>query len=373
MNILFVSYGELSLGKGALRSFCMIRTLAEAGHRIDIVAARVEFPEHPNVRVLSGDGAAPLSKPRIRLAALRASGRQTYDCMHAVDDAVVFVSRVVRFRKSKLIYDASRCFTGSVGSEPSVLYKLFPRHFRQLEKKILTQAAAVLVPCPVLKSDLRNLERNAAIVQIEDVPAQSLFAGYQIERATLMERFEGVASSWVVCSILPGNAKELRKLLVAARKVIETVPDAAFFFKGDLVEEAEKLAANLDIRGRCSFLAADETAEFLAALELADAAMLMPQSASRYIHHEVFTLLHSPAPLVAIQCSAYEKILTDRNSIPVLPSSESISEGLLRALQEPLFSLGIALEGQQLVAGKFTFSSFKHKLRMAYHEALKKK
>jgi glycosyltransferase involved in cell wall biosynthesis len=351
----------------------MIRTLAEAGHRIDIVAACVEFPEHPNVRVLEGGGSSPLSKHRIRLAALRASGRQTYDCMHAVDDAVVFVSKVVRFRKSKLIYDASRCFTGSVGTAPSGLWKLLPRYFQQLEKKILSQAAAVLVPCSVLKGDLQNLERNAAIVQIEDVPAQSLFAGYQVERATLLERFEGVSSSWVVCSILPGSGKEQRNLLVAARKVIETVPNAAFFFKGSLVEEAEKLAANLDIRGRCSFLAADETAEFLAALDMADAAMLMPYSASRYIHHEVFTLLHSPAPLVAIQCTAYEKILTNQNSIQVLPSSESIAEGLLRALREPLFSLGIALEGQQLVAGNFTFSSFKHKLRMAYHEALKKK
>ncbi|VGO13712.1 hypothetical protein PDESU_02269 [Pontiella desulfatans] len=372
MNILFVCFGELSIKGGAMRAVSMVRALAEAGHRIDIVAADAELQEHPNIGIIEGGGTASASRHRLRMAVLRATGRKSYDCLHGVDEAVVFLSRIARFRKTKLVYAASRCFTGTMGIAPSRLWNLLPGYFSRLEKRILLQASMVLSSCPALSSDLRGLAQETRINQIEDIPAQSMFCGRILGRSALLDRFKGKSSSVVVCSILPGNRKELRKLLMATRKVIESIPHASFFFKGSLVEEAEKMAANLDILGRCSFLLPEETEAFLSALDIADAVLLVPQPGGRYLHQEVFTLLQAPAPLVAVQSPAYGKLLTDLNSIQVLPSSEAMAEGLLRAIQEPLFSLGIATEGQQLIADNYSFSSFKHKVRMVYHGLLKK-
>lgn len=372
MNILFVTFGELSIGGGNTRPVSVLRALADAGHQVDVVASRAKIPDHPYITLLAGDGDQSISEHRIRIEVLRATGRSSYDVVHAVDDAVPFVFWLCRLRRVKLVYDASRCFTGSVGIAPSLLWKWFPGYFCRLEKKILQQAAAILTPCQVLSEDLKGIDSDVKIVQVEDVPVQSLFSGREIDRSSLLNRFEGHSSFIVVCSILPGNRTELRKLLVAARKVVESIPHVAFFFKGDLVSEAAAMAANLDIQSRCLFLETNETEDFLSALDIADAALLVSQSGDRYVHPEVFTLLRSPPPLVVVQDGAYDKLLTEENSVQALPSPDSIAEGLLRVIQEPLFSIGIAAEGQQLIADNYSLSSFKHKIRMAYHEVLNK-
>jgi hypothetical protein len=368
MDILFVSFGELTMAGGAVRSISILRALADAGHRVGVVAAQTEIPAHPNIRMV----AHGVPRRRLRMAVIRETGRLPYDILHAIDDAVTFVSKVARIRKIRFVYEASRCFSGSVGIAPSWPWRMFPTHFQRLEKKMLQHAAAVLVPCSTLASDLRALERETNVVQIEDVPAQALFAARVADRGELLSRFDGRSSSIVVCCILPGCQGELRKLLMAARKVIEAIPTAAFCFKGSMTGEAEGMAANLDILGRCTFFAPEETEAFLSALDLADAALLVVPPNARYVHPEVFSLLRCPAPVVAVQSPACGGLLTDQNSIQVLPSSESISEGVLRGIQEPLFSLAIAMEGQQLVAERYSYSSFKHKVRMAYHEVLKK-
>ena len=100
----------------------------------------------------------------------------------------------------------------------------------------------------------------------------------------------------------------------------------------------------------------------------ADAVFMLPSPAGRIPHPMVYTLLYSGVPLVVLRGSAYDDVLGDHNAIRVLPDAESMAEGLLRVMQEPLFSIAISMEGRQQVAERHTFSSFKHRLRMIYHD-----
>ena len=368
MNILFVTYGELSIDGALLRPVSILRALADAGHRVDVIARKTQLPDHPLIHVLEGDGSKPAGSHKVRMRAFKATGSKKYDVLHAVDDTVLFLGRLSKLRKCHLVYDASRRFSGENGQAPSGFWKLFPGRLRQMEKKALDCAASVITSCPLLTSDLQAFKSDTLITQIEDIPAQSLFACRDIERRQMLERFEGKTSSVVVCSLLPESRNELRKLLIGVRKVIDAVPEASFFFKGTLIPDAENMAANLDIQKRCSFFKAGETRAFLSALDIADVALLVPGASGRYVHGEVFTLLNASAPLVVVQNAAYDTILTDRNSIQVLSSSEAIAEGLLRAIQEPLFSIALGVEGQQLIADRYSLSSFKHKVRMTYHQ-----
>ena len=133
------------------------------------------------------------------------------------------------------------------------------------------------------------------------------------------------------------------------------------------------MATNLDIADQCVFLSDDEPDLFLSALDISDAILMMPQENYRYIHQQVYTLLFAAAPLVAIHDTAYDEILTDKTSLRVLSSADAMAEGLLHTIQEPLFSLTVAVEGQQCVAERHTYSSFKHKVRMTYRDLLGKK
>lgn len=371
MNILFVSFGELSIAGGAVRSVSVLRALADAGHDVDVVAAKADFGTHSQINILAGGLDHPISRKQLRKTVRKALRHKTYDATHAIDDAVLYIARVTRWRRVRMVYEASRCFTGPNGIAPSLLWRLIPDHYCRFETSILHRSATIFSTCDFLSADLRHLAPHAHIVQVEDVPAHPLLRHRDIDRKTLIERFDGTVSFVVVCSILPGNRNNMRTLLLAVRKVIEKVPNAGFFIKGVSVEEGMNMASSLDISGRCVFLTTNEPEEFLAMLGIADATLFIPPQGSRYINAEIYTLLNAPGIVVAIQEKAYENLLSERNSVAVEYSTSSIAEGLLRVIQEPLLSIGIASEGQQLIADKYTYSSFKHKIRMAYHDVLK--
>jgi hypothetical protein len=371
MNILFISYEEPSLCEGNIRSVAMIRALADAGHRVDLVAPDGTLSDHPNIQVLVGAGKHNLSRARLRSAAFRAVWRGKYDVIHAVDYAVFWAYRLCQLKKIRLVYDAERRFTGPIRSGNFFLIKLFPTHFQRLEAAVLAKAGMILSSCSVLTEDLFSMNKQAAVIQLEDIPMQPLCARKDEEKSDLLRRFGKRLSSVVVCSMLPGNSVGYRNLLIAARKVVDATPEVAFFFKGVPPEQTQSMAASLDIAEHCIFLSGDDSETFLSALNVADAVLFVPQSNGRYIKAQVYTLLQAPGPLVAIHDAAYDEILTDQTAMRVFGSSDAIAEGVLRSIKEPLFSLSIAIEGQQLVTARHTYSSFKHKVRMAYNHLFK--
>ncbi len=304
----------------------------------------------------------------MRLAVLRAMAGNSYQVVHAVDEAIVHIARFGKLKKTRLVYEASRCFTGPNGNAPSWLWKLFPSHYHRKEKRILNRSAMVFSSCDDMTSDLKKLNDDIHVIQIEDIPAHPLFPRKEMDRATIAARFEGGVSFMVVCSVLPGNRSEIRTLLLAARKVIDKNPHAGFIFNGLSDDEARSMAANLDIQGRCVFLPAEDPEQVLSALSVADAALFVPRPGCRYPDPEILTLLNSPAVIVAVHEGAYSALLTDGNSVNVDYTATSIADGLLRVIQEPLLSYGIASNAQQLIADRYSFSSFKHKIRMAYHD-----
>ncbi len=367
MKILYVTFGDLLVGAGSIRSVSMLRAVADAGHQVDVIAATAGLKPHPNIHYLTGNEDKRCSKRRIRLAIIRAMGSKAYDAVHAVDDAVLYVSRLGALKRIRVIYEASRCFSGSNGSAPSLRWKLFPTHYQHVEKKILKRAAIVFSSCDNLTADLTRLAQGTSIAQVEDIPAHPLFALRESDRGSVARAFPQGASLMAVVSVMPGNEDDVRTLLLAARKVIEKEPRAGIFFKGLKRDQAEKLAGNLDISERCRFLENDEMELFLAALSVADTALFVPQPGSRYRHPEILTLMHSSALVVCVHDGAYASLLNDRNSLQVDYTAASISAGLLRVVHEPLLTFGMVMQAQQLVADRYTFSSFKHQVRMAYH------
>ncbi len=373
MHFLFITYGSISLGGGDNRSVALLSALADAGHSVDVIASSVDLPDHSHIRILIGSQKSPVSKRLLRIGILRATSRRRYDAMHLVDEAALFSTFIGMQRKAPVIYDARRCFSGPAGDPPSVLWKLFPTYFERLEKKLLARSAAVLTHSPRLTADLTERETRVRAVESSDVPLQSLVARRDVDHDELMQYFEDKPSCIVLFRVLSDTRQELGKALRAARKITDSIPSASFFIRGNVDPEAAGMAASLDIHSRCVFLADRQTKEFLAALEIADASVLIPSPDGRYIHEDVYTLLRATAPLVAVQDAVHENLLNSANSIAVLSDAASIADGVLQTIHEPLFSRALAAQGQQLIADRFSYSSFKHRLRMVCNEVLKTK
>lgn len=372
MNILFISYTAVSLSGGQVRAVAMLRALADAGQQVDLLAPFSDLPAHPNIRILLVDDAGRrLRRGRLRWAGIRAVGQTAYKAIHAVDDAVFFAHRLCRWKKIPLVYDAVRRFTGSTGAGVPRRYRLFPSYFQRLESTVLKRAGCLFSSCNTLTSDLASLYRQARIIQLEDIPLQPLYGPREVNKPALLKRFGMRPTSVVQCCALSDWTSGFRDILMAARKVIDEVPGVAFFFKCSQSNSARKMADSLNIADHCCFISDDDPETFLSALDISDAILLVPQEKGRYIHPQVYTLLNAPAPLVAIHDPAYKGVLTEKTAVCVLPGSEAIAEGILRTIQEPLFSLSVGIEGQQLIAERHTYSSFKHQVRMAYHNLFK--
>lgn len=372
MNILFISYTEVSLRGGRVRTVAMLRALADAGHRVDIIAPVAYFPPHPHIRVLEDEaGRNPYNRIRLGARIVSAVGRGEYDAIHAVDAAVFLGDRLGRWKKIPLVYNASRRFSGSVATGLSWNERMFPKRYRRLEQRAVAHSEAIFSPCSALSADLLALDKEAKVVQLEGVPMQSLHSREELDRNDLYQRYGIRSGPMVVCGLMPVATTTLRNLFISLRKVVDALPDVTFFFRGGKGGQAEKMATNLDISDQCIFLPASDADQFLSVLSVADAALMIPRANSRYMHSIVYTLLQSGTPLVAVQDAAYDEVLTDKTAVRVLDESDAIAEGLLRVIQEPLFSLAIAMGAQQVVAERYTYSSYKHKVRMTCHQVFK--
>ncbi|MBN2162182.1 MAG: hypothetical protein JXR25_06270 [Pontiellaceae bacterium] len=367
MKILFVTFGYLSAGAGATRSVSLLRVLADAGHQVDVVASMCDIAEHGNINILCGEAAQQLPRRRIRLQTLRALSRTRYAVIHAVDDAMLMVSRF-RIKRSLLVYEASRCFSGTSGEAPGRYWRLFPNQCRRAEERMLEHSSLVLCSGNDLSVNLKRIVSSISVSIIEDIPAQPLFPVQDIERDAVLSFFPSGTTFLGVCSVVCENCADLRTLLLGVRKLIDKVPGAGFYFKGLNPDKAIALAANLEIERRCVFLSPQDEGRFLSALSVADTSLFIPRQGARYAHPEVLSLMNSPALLVALDEPAYNGILSDRNCIRVDYTAQSIADGLLSVSREPLLALGLVSEARQLIADRYSFSSFKHRVRMAYHD-----
>lgn len=371
MNILFATFGLLSVGEGAIRSVSLLRAMADAGHNVDVIAGGFDLCPHPNIHVLNEDQSKTRSRRKIRVSTLKALRRKRYDVVHLVDDTILYLFRSRRMKRVSIVYEAHRCFFGANGSSPAWHWRLMSKQYCQiLEKRALARSSIVFSSCEELTADLRRVEESVKIVQVDDIPAHPLFPKKDPDRIQAIDALNGGARFLVVCSVQSVNPGELRAVLMAARKVIERIPEAGFFFKGISAEQAKPVVESLDIQSRCVFLPAHETPRFLEVLAVADTALFFPRMGQRYRHPEILTLLNSPALVVAVRDGAYASLLNEKNCVQVECTATAIADGLMRGIREPLLSFGIVADAQAMIANKHSFSTFKHKVRMAYHEML---
>jgi len=365
MNILFLSYIPISLCEEHVRTVAILRTLADAGHHIDLIAPHVELAPHLNINIITKKNTHPNSKRNIQSLALSNIKKTTYSAIHAVDETIFFAYRLTHLKKIPLVYDARRRFTGKSSQSTLRRYRFFTSYYNKKEKQLLKQAVCIFSSCPQLTSDLKTLHRDLPLIEIKDIPLQPLCTKKDPTPAKMRALFPTQPiTSIVTCYALSKNS--LRNLMLTVRKIIDTLPTTGFFLQTPHPEQAKKLAKSLDILDHCRFLEPDEPLPLISALSCANAVFYIPPENLRYIPQSLYTALNVFNPLVVVQNKAYESILTQKTAHFVLSNPDSMATGLLDVLQEPLFSVSIATEGQKLVRSKHTFSSFKHKLRMAY-------
>jgi hypothetical protein len=170
MNILFVTFGELSIGDGAQGSISILRALADAGHHVDVIAAGAQLPPHPNVNIVAGSSDRVLSRRFLRRVFAKAARNRSYEVVHLVDEAVLCLAHCMWWRKVKVVYEASRCFTGPNGSAPSWRWTLAPTYYERIEKKVLQRTDLVLTSCDMLSMDLERVQPWSATGSGQESP-----------------------------------------------------------------------------------------------------------------------------------------------------------------------------------------------------------
>jgi glycosyltransferase involved in cell wall biosynthesis len=370
MHILFISYAEISLNKGDVRSTAMLLALSEAGYRVDVLAPAVDLPPHAKIRLLTRPrrNGMHISRIHLQMAAIRALTRTPYQAIHAMDEAAFFALRLCQWKKIPLVYDAKRCFSrwGTGASQTETLFRqIFPRPFRKLEQNLLDRAQAIISSSTRLTQELKAFQTSAPVIQIEDIPVQSILSCSEQGEAQPLWSNKTLGTR-IVFSVASPPEVGLREIVLSARKVLDAEPESHFLFLGVDTVQTRKIATRLGMESQCIFLPTNDASTLSLALSQADGVCFIPRKGARYIHPQIYTLLHSGVPLLLLQNKTYSPLLDAGMATGLLADSEEMAQALLSVLREPLFFRPLALAGQQLMAKQHTCSSFKHQVRMVY-------
>lgn len=356
--------------------------LGGAGHEVHLLCYPLgEHVAMQGVRILRVAGwpglrhvSVGFSLPKILLdiqmffMALRLCMKNKYDVIHAVEESAFFAVMLKRLFRCKLVYDMDSCiseqlkYTGAFRLKPMLaLANLFEKH-------ALQHSDHVLSVCESLTQTARTLAPDVPITQIEDAPLDETFRPAEDGAQRLRDEFQLGADPVVVYTGNFESYQGVDLLLKAAIAVMRECPKCHFVLAGGEAEQVaryQKIIHDLGLDQRCHLAGRRPIEEMPSFMTLATI-LVSPRSKGGNTALKLYTYMQSGKPIVATRLATHTQVLDDSNAILVMPQAGDISEGIIRALREPLLSNALGRAAQEKVSANYSLPSFRHKVRELY-------
>jgi glycosyltransferase involved in cell wall biosynthesis len=353
----------------------MVRALAGAGHRVDLLtypqgeAVDVAGVVHrrslklPVGRVKAGPSLAKvlLDVPFIVEAAWLLATRR-YDVVHAVEEAAHLVAPVARLLRVPLVTDVDSSIPDQLRYSGFATRGPLLWAAEALERHALRRSAAVVTVCASLTEGVRRRAPQACVFQIEDPPLVDSAASPDDAAVARLRAAHDLGSSPV--ALYTGNFEPYQGvgLLVEAAA---HVPEAQFLFMGGEPGEIEALRAGVPAAARCVFAGKRPPSELPAFLGLADV-LVSPRVKGENTPFKVFTYLASGKPLVATRIATHTQILDDDAAFLVEATPAGLAAGVREALSNRPEAARRALRGRELIQRRYSAEHYAEKVRAAY-------
>lgn len=362
--------------------FHRIRALTALGHHVDLVTYPFgQDVSMPGLRVIRsmrppfvhrvkiGPSAAkfPLDA-LLALTAFRVGLTGKYDVVHSHEEGGVIGVVLSWLMRVPHLYDmhsslpqqlSNFAFTGSAVARGVV---------RWFEKLMIGQSKVVIVICPALEDTVRETDKNANVILIENAPGSAEEAA-TLEQASAVRAKHGLATETpLVLYTGTFEAYQGLDLLFASMALVkQSLPAARLLLAGGKPDQVEKAKAQAAAAGIAdvTIFAGERPASEIPAYLLACDALVSPRSRGTNTPLKIYQYLRSGKAIVATRLMTHTQVLDDDTSILTGISPREFADGIMLALSDKARAATVGANAKRLAETKYSYEAYLEKTRRA--------
>lgn len=358
-----------------------IRALLALGHTVDLVTypfgRDVELPGLRVVRCMRppfiksiGIGPSWAKVPldlTLAAAALRMAVTTRYDAVHSHEEGGAIGLVLAKMLQVPHLYDMHSSLPQQISNFGQSDKKWLAGIFSWLEKHMVRRSKVVIVICPQLAEVVREVDREARPVLIENAPGsgeQPVAGSGAAVRASL-----GISAGAPVV-LYTGTFEHYQglDLLFASMAVaLRDVPDAKLLMAGG--QPAQIAAARLEAEraglGDAVIFAGQRPSEEIPAYLDAATALVSPRSTGTNTPLKIYQYLRSGRPIVATRLLTHTQVLDDTTAILTEPHAASYGAGIVAAIRDTERAATVARQAREMAETKYSYEAYLDRTRVA--------
>jgi glycosyltransferase involved in cell wall biosynthesis len=359
-----------------LSVYSRARTLAELGHRIDLVVYHVgrriqltgvrivRIPALPFVkRVKVGPSLAKVPLDFLVMAtAIGLLMRNKYDYIHAHEEAAAIAGLLGAAFGIPFLYDMHSCLSEQMFNYGVPGSRAFAAMIRCVEVWMVRRAAGVIVVYDRLATLSRAIAPRTKTTVIHNMifgEEMGRLAGAE-DCAGMAERIRSLGRRIVTHVGTLESNQGLSLLLDAAGAVRRECPDVTFVIVGgkpEQIVEHQAKVARLGMTDYFIFTGQVPPDEAWRIMQVSDV-LLSLRDRGNNPPLKIYTYLAAGRPIVATNLPVHSDVLTDREAVLTEPTGDGVSKGIIRVLKDEAYAKELAGRATRLAREKYGHENF---------------
>jgi glycosyltransferase involved in cell wall biosynthesis len=309
----------------------------------------------------------------IFLWAVRLLRKNTYDFVHAHEEAV-FICRILKpLFKFRMIYDMHSSLPQQLTNFQFSRSRTLLRTFEWLENSCLRAAEAVITICPELYDYVNGIiEDKQKHILIEnclfDEVKLKITAPEAVTATSAIPRAAGELPAGRRFVVYTGTLEAYQGmdiLVEAFQHVVAEIPDAFLLVVGgnkDQVTHYRGMSASHGLREKCLFtgrLPQPDAKYFLGMASV----LVSPRSEGTNTPLKIYEYLASGIPIVATDIQSHTQILDGDVSFLVKPDGPSMARGIIASLEDKERRNRTIANARRLFEEKYSRAVYESKIR----------
>jgi glycosyltransferase involved in cell wall biosynthesis len=356
-----------------------IRALLELGHTVDLVTypfgkdvsmpglrvfrcLRPPFVRH--IKIGPSIAKVPLDLALFATVLRKAAGG-SYDVVHSHEEGAAMGVIVAALLGIPHVYDMHSSLPQQLGNFDYSRSRLLRGIFLVFERMVIRRSRVVIVICPELDRLVREVNRSADPILIENAPGAGDIAvtgggsrirgEFGLHTNTPLIVYTGTFEAY----------QGLDLLFDAVRDVLAVKPDARLLLAGGRPEQvvaATAQAAQAGIGHATIFAGERPSTEIPDFLDAADV-LVSPRSRGTNTPLKIYQYLRAGRVIVATRLLTHTQVLDDDVAILTEAAAGPFAQGILRALRDPEAARAIGERAARLASTKYSYEAYLDRTR----------
>ena len=362
--------------------FHRIRALTELGHHVDLVTypfghdvampgLRVfrclRPPFIKDVKIGPSLAKIPLDAMMV-LTVLRRALTQRYDVVHSHEEGGLIGVLFAAVLRIPHLYDMHSSLPQQLANFAFSRSIVMRRAFLAIERLMIRRSRVVIVICPSLGEDVREIDPQAQTVLIENAPGSADDPASPAQAAAIRRALALDDKAPVVLYTGTFEAYQGLDLLLGAMALVHsTRPDARLVLAGGKPEQISRAREQARAAGieRVTSFAGERPASEIPAYLLAADVLVSPRSRGTNTPLKIYQYLRSGKPIVATRLLTHTQVLSDQTAILTGISAREFADGILAAINDSDRAAKVGKRARELAETKYSYEAYLERTRQA--------